>query len=277
VAYCSADYRIGVERQPTYLHWGQTVLILTRKIGESILVGDNIRLLVLDIRGRQIRVGIEAPADIVVLREEIGQRLADENLRAAIFNYQEVQQAVNALALKVANPLTLRPPRPESPNLTFESQALGQVTVSADHIFTFPSGLPGFPGAHRFALLNDHLEPPFYCLQSVDIPSLAFVVANPTALVLDYRPKNGVNTLKELQASSPEDLQVLVTLTIPPGRPQEITANLMSPLLINPEQGLGKQVVIEKPHYSHQHPVLFVSPGSPPQPGAPGEASPELG
>jgi flagellar assembly factor FliW len=35
-----------------------------------------------------------------------------------------------------------------------------------------------------------------------------------------------------------------------------MTANLMSPLLINPEQGLGKQVVIDKPHYSHQHPVL---------------------
>ena len=38
------------------------MLILTRKIGESILVGDNIRLVVLEIRGRQIRLGIEAPA-----------------------------------------------------------------------------------------------------------------------------------------------------------------------------------------------------------------------
>jgi carbon storage regulator len=59
------------------------VLILTRKIGESIMVGDNIRLVVLDIRGRQIRLGIEAPANIVVLREEIAQRLTNENLRAA--------------------------------------------------------------------------------------------------------------------------------------------------------------------------------------------------
>ena len=251
------------------------MLILTRKIGESILVGDNIKLVVLEIRGRQIRLGIEAPSDIVVLREEIAQRLTDENLAAASFNYPEVQQAVNALALKVALPLALRPPRPESPNLTFESQALGQVTVPADHIITFASGLPGFPGARRFALLNDHLEPPFYCLQSLDNPSLAFVVADPAALVLDYRAKNGVNTLKELQASSPEDLQVLVTLTIPPGRPREMTANLMSPLLINPEQGLGKQVVIEKPHYSHQHPVISVRLDCPPQPGAPGEVSPE--
>ena len=52
------------------------MLILTRKIGESILVGDNIRLVVLEIRGKQIRLGIDAPPDIVVLREEIAQRLS---------------------------------------------------------------------------------------------------------------------------------------------------------------------------------------------------------
>ena len=86
------------------------MLILTRKIGESILVGDNIRLVVLEIRGRQIRLGIEAPADIVVLREEIAQRLTDENLRAASFNYQEVQQAVNALTLEFAHHHGLAPP-----------------------------------------------------------------------------------------------------------------------------------------------------------------------
>jgi flagellar assembly factor FliW len=249
------------------------MLILTRKIGESILVGDNIRLVVLEIRGRQIRLGIEAPPDIVVLREEIAQRLADENLRAASFNYLEAQQAVNSLALEVAHHLAWRRPGPESPTVTIDSQALGQVTVSADQIITFPSGLPGFPDEHRFALINDHLEPPFYCLHSVDNPSLAFVVTEPTALVPDYRPKNGAGIMRELGASGPEDLQTLVTLTIPPGRPREITANMMSPLLINHEQGLGKQVVIEKPHYSHQYPIIAEKPGWHPQPSVPGEVS----
>jgi flagellar assembly factor FliW len=251
------------------------MLILTRKIGESILVGDNIRLVVLEIRGRQIRLGIEAPADIVVLREEIAQRLADENRRAASFNYAEVQQAVNTLTIEVARHPAWRPPRPESPTVTIESQALGRLTVSADQIFTFESGLPGFPDDHRFALINDQLGPPFYCLQSVDNPSPAFVVTDPAALVPDYRPKNGAVTLQELRARSPEDLQALVTLTIPPGRPREITANMMSPLLINPQQRLGKQVVIEKPQYSHQHPILSLRPGCPPQPGAYREASPD--
>jgi flagellar assembly factor FliW len=145
------------------------------------------------------------------------------------------------------------------------------VRVSEDQIITFASGLPGFPDEHRFVLINDHLEAPFYCLHSVDNPSLAFVVTDPTALVPDYRPKNGARTMQELRASGPEDLQALVTLTIPPGRPREITANLMSPLLINPEQRLGKQVVIEKPHYSHQYPILSERPDGQPQPPAFGE------
>jgi flagellar assembly factor FliW len=246
------------------------VLILTRKIGESIMVGDNIRLVVLDIRGRQIRLGIEAPANVVVLREEIAQRLTNENLRAASFNYPEVQEALNDVALEAGRSLGLRPPRPEAPAVTIESQALGRLTVSADRIITFEAGLPGFPEERRYALINDHLHSPFYCLQAVDNPALAFVVAEPTALVPEYRPKNGVSTLQDLKAGSVDDLQVLVTLTIPPGRPREITANLMSPLLINAAQGLGKQVVIDKPYYSHQHPVLSVKPDGQLHPGSQG-------
>ncbi len=252
------------------------MLILTRKIGESILVGDNIRLVVLEIRGRQIRLGIEAPPDIVVLREEIAQRLTDENLRASNFRYPEVKQAINALELELAHHVAWRSSRPESPTVPVESQALGRVTVPADQIITFASGLPGFPEARRFALIKDQLKPPFYCLQCVENPALAFVVTDPAALVPEYRPRNGINTLKELQASSLADLQALVTLTIPSGQPGEMTANLMSPLLINPVQGLGKQVVIEKPHYSHQHPVLSLRPAGLPKSGGPGEKSANL-
>ncbi len=59
------------------------MLILTRKIGEGIILGDDIRISIMEIRGKQIRIGIEAPANVVVLREEIYQRIQEENLRAA--------------------------------------------------------------------------------------------------------------------------------------------------------------------------------------------------
>jgi flagellar assembly factor FliW len=232
------------------------VLILTRKIGESIIVGDNIRVVVLEVRGRQIRLGIDAPAEIVVLREEIAQRLVNDNVQAASFNFEDVRQAINAFTSNVVSVPAFPPARPRGPVIRINSLAFGQISVSEEQIITFPSGLPGFPNSRRYALVNNHLKAPFYCLQCVDNPSLAFVVTEPAVLVPDYNPKNGASDLKDLQAASLNDVQILVTLTIPPGRPDGTTANLMSPLLINPARGLGKQVIIDKPQYSHQYPVI---------------------
>ena len=54
------------------------MLILTRKAGETILIGENISITVVEIRGRQVRLGIDAPADILVLREEMKLHGQDE-------------------------------------------------------------------------------------------------------------------------------------------------------------------------------------------------------
>lgn len=59
------------------------MLILTRKLGESIAIGDQIRISVLGIRGRQVRLGIDAPADVVVHREEIYLKIQAENRKAS--------------------------------------------------------------------------------------------------------------------------------------------------------------------------------------------------
>lgn len=51
------------------------MLILTRKIGESLLVGDDVEITVLNIRGGQVKLGVKAPKDVSVHREEIYQRI----------------------------------------------------------------------------------------------------------------------------------------------------------------------------------------------------------
>lgn len=55
------------------------MLILTRKTGETITVGDNIQIQVLSVKGGQVRIGIDAPREVLVNREEVFERLPVEN------------------------------------------------------------------------------------------------------------------------------------------------------------------------------------------------------
>jgi carbon storage regulator len=59
------------------------MLILTRKPGECLYIGDNIKVTIVEIKGNQIRVGIEAPTELRIYREEIYLQILDENKTAA--------------------------------------------------------------------------------------------------------------------------------------------------------------------------------------------------
>ena len=54
------------------------MLILTRKVGEALMIGDKISVTVLEVRGNQVRIGVEAPRNIAVHRQEIYNRIHNE-------------------------------------------------------------------------------------------------------------------------------------------------------------------------------------------------------
>ena len=54
------------------------MLILTRRAGESVIIGDDVKITVLAVKGNQIRLGIDAPRDVSVHREEIYERIQNE-------------------------------------------------------------------------------------------------------------------------------------------------------------------------------------------------------
>jgi carbon storage regulator len=68
------------------------MLILTRKIGETITIGDRIKIVVVDIKGKQVRLGVEAPEETAIFREEIYQRIQEENRLAAQLDFSQLDQ-----------------------------------------------------------------------------------------------------------------------------------------------------------------------------------------
>lgn len=59
------------------------MLILTRKVGEGIRIGDDVRIVVLEVHGNHIKIGVEAPVNSPVYRDEIYARILDENRTAS--------------------------------------------------------------------------------------------------------------------------------------------------------------------------------------------------
>ena len=69
------------------------MLILTRRAGESLHIGDNIRITVFSIQGKQVKLGIDVPAQTAVLREEVYMRIREENTNSLLKDANDILAA----------------------------------------------------------------------------------------------------------------------------------------------------------------------------------------
>jgi carbon storage regulator len=73
------------------------MLVLTRKVGEAIAIGDQITIKVLEVKGTNIRVGIEAPAGFRIYREEIYMKVKEQNRLATCWDLHDFEKVVSLM------------------------------------------------------------------------------------------------------------------------------------------------------------------------------------
>ncbi|MDR1871503.1 MAG: flagellar assembly protein FliW [Deltaproteobacteria bacterium] len=131
----------------------------------------------------------------------------------------------------------------------------GEMEFSEESILKVLGGIIGFPELLDYVLIQRPGDAPFYWLQSVGDPTLALVLLDPLVFKPDYRPILPAGLFAELKAG-PEEISLFAIITIPKGRPQEMTANLLGPLAVCPQSHLARQLVLDDRIYTHRHPVL---------------------
>jgi flagellar assembly factor FliW len=131
---------------------------------------------------------------------------------------------------------------PEPGEIKSIETRLGRRDVPADRVILFPRGLIGFEGQCEFTLLQIQENAPLLLLQSMEMPTLGLLVADPYVFLPEYSLTVGDAELELLQAKTIDDIAVLVTASIPPGKPEDAALNLLGPILVNHTLRLGLQV-----------------------------------
>jgi len=109
----------------------------------------------------------------------------------------------------------------------------------------FPEGLPAFETVKDFVIIAHEEEAPFLWLQAQSIPSLAFVTIDPFLIYQDYRPDICDEDVNILNINNEDDAFLLSIVNIHHNPQHGITTNLVSPIVINWKQRLGKQVILQ--------------------------------
>ncbi|MGE4439890.1 MAG: flagellar assembly protein FliW [Desulfomicrobium sp.] len=118
---------------------------------------------------------------------------------------------------------------------------IGQLVISSDKTIRFPRGIIGFESLREFALVEFKPGTPFHFLQSLELPSMGMMLADPFSFLPNYEIRLAAAEERILRVRNIRDLVILVSVTVPKGDPQGSTLNLTGPICVNVQERLGLQ------------------------------------
>ncbi len=143
--------------------------------------------------------------------------------------------------------------------MKINTKVFGEVEIADDKIIHFPSGIVGFPELTEFTLLHDEEKGAgsIHWLQSIQEPGFAMPVMEPLLVCTDYNPEVDDELLKPLGGLDPEEILVLVTVTVPSDL-KKMSVNLRGPIIINAAAKKACQVIVEGEGYQVKYPIYEI-------------------
>ena len=136
--------------------------------------------------------------------------------------------------------------------MIIQSTRFGELDIVETDIINFPYGIPGFPDEKSFVSVVNDPDSPFSFLQSTQEAYLTFLVADPFTFFKDYEFVLDDEVDQELGISEEQPPQVFVIATVKE-KMEDMTVNLLAPIVINSQKSIGRQIVLEKSVYGTRH------------------------
>ncbi|MCI0481744.1 MAG: flagellar assembly protein FliW [Candidatus Dadabacteria bacterium] len=137
-----------------------------------------------------------------------------------------------------------------------DSTRFGEIEYDDNRVISMPQGIIGFGNKQKYILLQPDDDALFFWLQSLDDPSLAFVITNPRHFIPDYKASLTTAERNFLELKDEKEIGVWVIVTVPEGDPRGITANMLAPVILHYPTSRAWQVVLEDVDYGIRHPLV---------------------
>lgn len=138
----------------------------------------------------------------------------------------------------------------------FETARFGLIEYIEEDVVSMQGGLVGFSHLQSFVILQHKEGSPFRWLQSLNQSGIAFLVVDPGHYIADFAPEIPDSWIESLELQEETPRLVYTIVSIPSGKPEDMTLNLAGPIVINLESRQAKQIVIEDPCYPIKHRVF---------------------
>jgi len=138
-----------------------------------------------------------------------------------------------------------------------ETSRFGLVSYNKSDIIKFVKPILGFNELSEYIIISRPESEPFKWLQSLNDPAVCFVVVDPRLVINDYIIDVSSHDIKLLDGSEKqEDYQIYVIVTVPRGRPEQMSVNLQGPIVLNIKRLTALQMVLNNPEYDIRYSIF---------------------